>query len=238
MCLDCGSMWDPAESQLSPPPVIEPFGMAPVDEVYGELARLAAADAPDSDNIADVSAWLHASGNHDTYEERIESMVGGSATLDGGQVAEVVSFTSSETVIVRTVSGDLAEVPIGDVLRIMPPVVIPEPVAVPDTIDAAPPDMLLALTLAQTIIRAGCESVHGSGEHVTPGVPPVGYLPAEPELHAVVERSAGLAVGMLIEMFELDVDAILEWVGAVSESDDSGNPTTEVASEQLTSEMD
>lgn len=198
MCLDCATMWDPADAD----PVNAPREVSIID---GQLVAGVEALTTELRGLA---------------EELEGDMVGGVATLEGGQTGEVVAFAPDGDVIVKVASGDLLHVAIGDVERIMPPVVIPEPVAMPDTIAAAPPDMVLALTLAQTIIRAGCESVNGSGENVTPGVPPVGYLPTEPELHAVVERAAGLAVGMLIEVFELDVEAILEWVGAVSESDD------------------
>lgn len=216
MCLDCATMWDPADA---PAPSVLAAAIDPTVDLERDLEALQAeVDADAAQLLADL--------------------VGNVATLEGGQTGEVVAFDPNDDVIVRLDSGDLVHVPLGDVTAMRAPVVIPDPVATPDDVDSAPPDMLLALTLAQTIIRAGCESVHGSGEHVTPGVPPVGYLPADPELHAVVERSAGLAVGMLIEMFELDVDQILEWVGAVSDEEIQGDPTTEVASEQHTSETD
>jgi hypothetical protein len=205
ICTDCATTWDPAD--------------APAPSV------LAAAIAADHEFEAEVEA-LTEQVNADAGL-LLADLVGNMATLEGGQTGEVVAFDPNDDVIVRLDSGDLVHVPLADVIAMREPVAIPEPIALPDDPAELPADVRLSIELAQTIIRAGCESVNGTGEHVTPGVPPIGYLPGAPELHQVIERAAGLAVGMLIEMFELDVDVILEWVGATSEEATQGDPTTE-----------
>lgn len=212
ICTDCAHLWNPADPVIPPTPTPQPFGLAPVHEVFG----------PDAYTGRDVEAFDPADA------------VGGIATLEGGQTAEVVSFTPYDHLIVRLSTGDLERVPIGDVLRIMPPVVIPEPVAIPANENELAPDLQLAISLARVIIRAGCESVNGTGEQITPGVPPTGYLPADTELHEVVERAAGLAVGMLLEVLEADIDAVLTWVGAVDDHTEVATETTEDASDTST----
>lgn len=258
ICTDCAHLWNPNDVQYPPTPIYVPPLQATVEEVFGTPAdddnepkwerypptsEGLAQYRRDGNSIADAHWFqLHKATpvevDPDAYNYETEKalLVGGVATLEGGQVATVVAFTGSETVIVALSTGDLQEVPMSDVERIMPPIVIPDPVVIPDDVDAMPADMQLALTLAQVIIRAGCESVTGTGASVTPGVPPVGYLPADEALHSVVERAAGLAVGMLIEAFGLDVDAILRFVGAVDESAEVATETTEVEDESSTSD--
>lgn len=214
ICRDCAHLWNPDDPHAPAAPVVAPFAMAPADEVF----------LVDDIPIADVPPEMQ------------ESMVGGGAVLEGGQVATVVSFTEHDTVVVRLSTGDLEEVPLADVERIMPPVIVPEPAVIPDDVEGFAPDVTLAVTLAKLIVRAGVESVNGTGEDVTPGMPPVGYLPADPELHEVVERAAGLAVAMLVDLFALDVDTILVAVGATTETPDQGDPQTEVTNESDTSD--
>lgn len=209
ICTECTHMWNPAD----PAPITT------------SLATAAAHD--DWDGLT----LLQAAGNPETAADILSELEGGIATLEGGQVATVVTFKWPDSVVVELSTGDLQIVPLADVQRIMPPVVVPEPVDVPDTVDAMPPDMQLAFELAKVIVRAGAESVEGTGANVTPGMPPVGYLPADPELLPVIERAAGLAVGMLIEAFELDVDEILVFAGAVATETETATETTEVASE-------
>ena len=45
MCFDCAHTWDPRAVIVPEPPVVEPFGMAPVEDVFG--AEPAPADPPD-----------------------------------------------------------------------------------------------------------------------------------------------------------------------------------------------
>lgn len=225
-------MWDPANPSDAVAPRIEPFAMAPVEEVYGKTSPNVGRNADVLVETAETLDRARSDDDPDTYADRFDTLIGGIATLEGGQVTEVVSFTTHDSVIVRLSTGDLEDVDLNDVQAIVPPVVVPDPAVLPETVDGLAPDAQLSLTLARLIIRAGCESVNGTGADVTPGVPPVGYLPVEPDLHNVIERAAGLAVGMLIEVFELDVDAILEWVGAVHDETDQGDQTTEVAREQ------
>lgn len=206
ICTDCTHMWNPADPQPVPPA----FDI----EVPGAMA-ITPATLADADRVG-------------ALEDELAQLEGGVATLEGGQTATVVTFKWPESVVVELGNGDLQIVPLDAVQRIMPPIVIPDPVDVPDTVDALPADLQLALELARTIIRAGAESVEGSGANVTPGMPPIGYLPADPELLPVIERAAGIAVGMLIERFELDVDEILVYAGAVREQDQVATETTEV----------
>jgi len=238
ICRDCAYLWDPDNPALPPTPVLPPFQLPPVDEVFSPALNDVTFGGPASEATDDVVAWLDGAGNPDTYEERVASLMGGGAVLEGGQVATLVAWTDNATVIVRLGNNDLEEVQLSDVQRIMPPVIIPEPAAIPDEPDGFAADMLLAIELAKVIVRAGCEAVTGTGTDVLPGLPPTGYLPSDPDLHPVIERAAGLAVGMLVEQFKLDVDAILEWVGAVSEEVTEGDQQAEVTDAQQTSQDD
>lgn len=213
ICTDCAHLWNPNDAQPKPIAPLAPFGLPPVEEVFGRLP-------------ADIAA---------VEREHHEDYIGGIATLEGGQTGEVVAFRGMEAIIVRLDSGDLVEVPLTDVERIMPPVVIPEPAVQPDTVDELAPDLQLAMQLAQVIIRAGCEAVNGTGSDITPGVPPTGYLPPDIELISVIETAAGLAIGMLLEVLEADIDKVLVWVGAVDDETEVATETTEDASGEHTS---
>lgn len=205
ICTACLHMWMPGQSPEPPttghvdPPAASPDG----------LAAIAAAGDPET--LADV----------------LDGLTGGVATLEGGQLATVVAWKWPEVVIVELGTGDLQAVDLGNVERILPPVLDVTPVDVPETVDDMPPEIRAALELAKIIIRAGAESVEGTGANVTPGMPPTGYLPSERDMFPVIERAAGLAVGILIEQFELDVDEILTFVGAVEEAPEVATETTE-----------
>lgn len=236
ICTDCAHLWDPGDVEYPPTPIYVPPVQATVEEVFGPENVVEPFHVEARDGFPLTPATMADAERVGTLGDELDQLVGGIATLEGGQTAEVIAFSIHDSVLVKLATGDLEEVPLADVVRIMPPVVIPDPVIIPDEVGGMPADMQLALTLAQVIIRAGCESVTGTGASVTPGVPPVGYLPADEALHTVVERAAGLAVGMLIEAFELDVDAILRFVGAVDESAEVATETTEVEDESSTSD--
>jgi hypothetical protein len=204
----CGHMWDPADR--SKPFVLAPpaFAMAPVDEVFG-----APGIRPDDIPLDDLVAH-----------------VGGEIVLEGGQRGYVTEIVDDDHIEVQLPDDRVEVVNLSDVTAMHLP---PRAVEIPDDDDATlalAPDLQVALQLAQLIIRAGCESVNGTGETIAPGIPPVGYLPADPDLFPVVERAAGLAVAMILELLDADVDAVLLAVGATSEEVPQGDLQTEETS--------
>lgn len=227
MCADCSHYWDPSDPATVVDLAPQPFAMAPTEEVYPEsVAHLMAGDMVESAR-ADLSAQAPPVEPDGSWRDAMTDYIGGTAVLEGGQVAVVISFTESDEVVVRLSNDDIELVPFDNVQRIMLPPEPVEQVAIPDDSEGLPADIALSLKLAALIVRAGVESVNGTGENVTPGFPPIGYLPVEPELHEVIERAAGLAVALLIEHFEMDTDEILQAVGATSEASEEATTTTE-----------
>ncbi len=271
ICPDCAHSWlpsdtpaatVPAEIPSTAPPVaplielhgtmappLEPFGMAPTDDVFGpsstadairqQVLDTAAAVGLDGDKLLaeadalaeltpdDGLAYVEAVGNSDTYAERRAEFVGGAVVLEGGQVAELVAWTDSDGVVVRLSNDDLEEVKLSDVERMMPPIEEVEPVALPESEADMAPDLALALQLARVIVGAGAESLYRRDRLGVAELPPTGFLPTEPELLPVIERACGLAMAMLIEAFELDADDVIAWADIERGSDEEAAPTTE-----------
>lgn len=208
-CFDCTHEWDPATEVAPEPLAVEPFAMAPIEDVYG----------PD-DAVTD---W---DGIHDP-----DALIGGTARLEGGQVATVNAFPDADHVHVTLNDGRDEIVPMSDVERITPRAsaavveaaddahdAVGNVIDVPDlsvvspaveTLDDYDDQVQMTVTLAQLIVMAGVSSVEGSGADVYPVAPPQGFLPDDPALMPVIEQAAAMAVGMLIVNLHLDVDAIV-----------------------------
>lgn len=195
-CMACAYMWDPSDPAVPFVLAPAPFGMAPVDEVFDTSSH--PANVPANLDLADH--------------------VGGRVVLEGGQEGFVLGVVDPETIEVILPDDRVEHVPLDVVVSMFPPPpVAPAPTS-EDELGKLAPDLHLALDMARIIIRAGCESVHGTGETITPGLPPSGYLIDDPDVFPVVEQAAALAVGIILELLDADIDAVLLAVGAVGET--------------------
>lgn len=190
-CFDCSHEWDPTAPAPEPVPSL---AQEATDDFAAELVELIASTE------AEATALL-------------DELIGGTARLEGGQVAQVVSFPSTETVELLLNDGRTEVVNLSDVDRITPrsDVVIEAPPI--ETVEDYAPEVQMSLTLAELILKAGIASVDMVDGVPQPGLPPVGYLPEEPDLIPVIEQAAALAVGMLIVNLSLDPALILAAIG-------------------------
>lgn len=154
-----------------------------------------------------------------------DDLVGGTARLEGGQVATVLSFPDADHVVVRTNDGRDETVALGDVEHITPraPAYVIDPAPEPAVTAGWITDVE---ALSNIIIQAGVftiEDVDGSPSVGPP--PPAGWLPRDQSSNALVEAAAALAVARLVIAYELDVDDILEGVQAKQQPVEGDQPT-------------
>lgn len=249
LCFDCQHSWDPATvtagpkpaplnqppgvigivdtGEPPPVPLLAPFDMATVEEVYGSIAE------PD-DRTA-------------TFPP--EELIGGTARLEGGQLATVVSFPSIDSVEVVLNDGRTEIVDFSDVERITPRAPAPATDAVDVPVPAEYVDAVESLIaereydkgdgneeaaavkltgeLAVLIVKAAVASMPDAAR---PGeiVPvPIGFLPDDPGLFPIVEQAAVQAVRGVIAVFELDAAVLLAAVGLGDEEPNQGDPQQE-----------
>lgn len=209
LCFECSNQWDPTGAQAI---VVDPANEEVLRTHNGLL-------------------WARNAGDPETFTERMESLEGGTAILEGGQVGTVVTFKGSTHVVVELSTGDIEVVPVEHVERVTPPPppVVEVPVSEADPNAAA--DIEMTMLLASIIVKAGIASVTGSGDDVTPGVPPSEFLPTDPELMPVIERAACVAIGMMITTFKLDPDVMLAALEGPEDVSAEGDPTMEVSSD-------
>jgi hypothetical protein len=260
MCLDCAHMWDPKNAAANVVPLLAPFAMAPVEQVYDplddpivagfipgsdtwgtaeEVARHPSnvpARAVDDQFAAELEAFT--AEQRDSARMSLDAHVGGRVVLEGGQEGFIIYVVEGDRIVVQLPDDREELVALEDVVSMFLPPATPDIPDSPDALDALAPDLRAALELARLIIRAGVESVNGTGETITPGLPPSGYLDVPYEMFPVVEQAAALAVAMILELVDADVDAVLLAVGAVREASDEGDPQTEVAHSEPSSSED
>lgn len=208
-CFDCMYEWDPATEVALAPLDVGPFDMPSELEVFGPPADVpplttAEVDAETVDDLKRFIAALDVDG-----VDGMDTLIGGTARLEGGQLGTVVSFPSIDSVEVVLNDGRTEIVDFSDVERITPRALDIEPAPETASVDDYAAEVQMAITLAELIVKAGIASVEGSGADVHPVAPPVGYLPDDPDLLPVIEKAAAIAVGMLIVNLHLDVDAML-----------------------------
>lgn len=190
-------------TSLPEPPALEPFGMASTEEVFGpDLAGRADGATVDTDDL-----------------------IGGTARLEGGQVALVLSFPDADHVVVRLNDGRDETVPLSDVERITRRA--PEPEPTEDGTDAG--DVAEWITdvrmLSDLILAAGVATVYDqAGENVV-GQPPAGWLPRDATTNALVEAAVAVTVARLIVAYSIDTDDILEGVSQTIPVIQTDDPT-------------
>lgn len=203
-CFDCAHEWDPTAEVATVAIEIEPFAMAPVEDVYG----------PDIDD----DVWAEPASQ--------EATIGGTARLEGGQLATVLSWPSVDSVELLLNDGRVEVVNVSDVERITERAPDPETAPVVESVDDLAAEVQMAVTLAQLIIMAGVTSVEGEGADVHPVAPPVGFLPDDPALMPTIEKAAAIAVGMIIVNMGLNVDELVATL-AGPQVEEVGDQTTE-----------
>lgn len=227
MCFECAYTWDPAVEHGTARDAVAPFGMAPVEEVFGDRPPRRPVD------LDTGKVWPEGMGDAmlaedvDTYNDRLAELVGGVATLEGGQTAIVVTFTDDERVVVTLATGDTEVVPLSDVERIVPPAPpAVEPVEV--EVEAEPPvEMQAMMLMASKILEAGVKASYALTQSETLIDVPTGYLPEEPALWSIVEQACVVAIGMLIDATDMDAEAVALWFGIELEVPTEGDQTTE-----------
>lgn len=193
LCFACSHTWDPSVPQPEPPARVEPTPANVVEEHPEPFGGV----------------------KDDRTGVELHELIGGTATLEGGQVATVISFTEDDRVIVRLRNDDLQDVSLADVERIVPPLPPVVEVAVEIDENDPPPGIAAVLHLAKLIVKAGIASVRNEGGQAVPAVPPVDWLPKDRAMFPVVEQACAVAVGMLITTFELDPADLLGMIGDV-----------------------
>lgn len=173
-CFDDGHEWDPAQVTALPRPEIEPFQMASVDEVFGPPPGV----DPEPGTL--------------THDE----MVGGTARLEGGQVAQVLSFPDDDHVMVRLNDGRDELVPMSEVERITPRA--PEYVIEPEDDTAKPFEQ--ASEEAGQIIQA-----------VSTAIDQVGEGP-------LTELVVTMAICRMMLAYEIEIEDLTETLGLVAQS--------------------
>lgn len=172
----------------------------------------------------------------ETYADYQAEMVGGIATLEGGQIAQVVTFTDDDRVVVTLATGDTEVVDLSDVVRIVPPAPEPEPEPEPEVDDAPDVELQAAMVMAANIIDAGVKAAY-TIEHPDSLVDvPTNFLPDDPAMWEVVEKACAVAIGMLIDATDDTPETIAAFFDIQLTDNTQGDQQTEVANDDNTSE--
>lgn len=197
---------DVGDVPLPPTPELAPFGLPSVEEVFG----------PESGAETDGPAGLE------------REPVGSTVRLEGGQIGFLVGYPDDDHIEVA-VSEDRTEiVALSDVEAIFD-TVPPEPG--PDDEIQAPVAVVspeLVYMLSGMMIRMGIATIIDGPDGPEVGLPPVGWLQIDEELHATIEAAAATTVARLIVGYGIDVDDLLEGLDAENTPPEDGDQETEI----------
>lgn len=98
LCFECRNEWDPTQLVAGPAPVIAPFAMASVEEVFGPPPGVELDPPP--------------------FE--MDDLLGQIATLEGGQQMLITETDGFGPITGVTPSGDTLHVPLSDVVSVVP----------------------------------------------------------------------------------------------------------------------
>lgn len=251
LCFACRHEWNPAQVVAIPRPTVEPAPTATVDRPPGKLLpddehwRDATAETvadvlgPPAGYIPDELARARetideldaaaADVDADDAQALLDSMIGGTATLEGGQYARVIDFPDEDHVLVELSGGEQVTVELGDVDRIMPPA----PAADPE-LDAAAEAWKVALaagvsTMTMLMLKAAVAAVDVDDDGARLGNIPEGFLPSDAEMFPIIETAVVHALASLIITYGIDPAAILASVDAYEASANQGDHETETA---------
>lgn len=234
LCFDCRTEWDPATITTLPAPVTQPvaewgaklmeennakitenvetFEGLTVDNVLGAPIEVLPADAKAADAaLAEELEALADQVNADA-NAMLDSLIGGTATLEGGQGGIVVAFVDDETLAVQLADGRVEHVNYADVESIVAAPTAATALTV-DVDDATAAAIASAdLSIAALILKAGIATLKVVDGAQQVGTPPEGFLDPDPEMFPIIERGAATAAAMLILVCGVDVDALLRTI--------------------------
>jgi len=249
LCFECRTQWDPRSGEVVKLRGLEPFGMAPTEEVFGAEPSaadraIAAVSEEYADRLAEVAATELgrlreidvATGDElETFIEEtdevaanlLESMKGTWVVLEGGQHAAIVDFIDSDFCMVRLQDGREERVSVNDIER---SVASQDDVA--EVFTAIPDDVAYEFTTAVTmcagmILKAGIAATRVTDDGIEITQPPFGYLPDTDDAMPLVEQAAAFAVATMIQVYKLDAGQLLVALEAAEAAQAEGNRTTE-----------
>lgn len=233
-CFDDQHEWNPAEVSALPrstSPRVAPLPAADVQTVARE---------PEAGAGGVPAAEPRDESQHDVPEPSApasftqDEMIGGTARLEGGQTALVLSFPDDDHVVVRLNDGRDETVSLSDVERITPRA----PVEVIEVADAAHAEVAEWIgdveALSNLMLKAGVATVYETPEALVVGEPPRDWLPRDQSSNALVEAAVAVSIARLIVAYELDCDDILEGTGGTPPADEGATEAQEVTSEPST----
>lgn len=213
-----GDVVDPHSFDVTAAPATEPSTATPAGDVFPARTPVGA------DNLGLT----------------VDEMIGGTARLEGGQVAMVLSFPDPDHVVVRLNDGRDETVPLSDVERITP--------RAPEVVIDVPADDRITLTpaevdgpdfpfgaehpdeapvaewigdvqaLSNLMLKAGVASVYETPDALVVGEPPKEWLPRDESSNALVEAAVAISIARLIVAYEIDVDDLLEGLGETADT--------------------
>lgn len=207
MCFECAHMWDPASVVALPRVPIEPFQMLPVEEVFGPPMQ-DAGSTPAPTDVVPVQ-----SSPDPTAPADVPLPADFPPSWEGLRLFREAGGTISDEHWWSEIMGGPA-----DNLDPVPPPA-PEP----------PPEVGAVMMIAAEILAAGVTAAYTME---TPGAvltPATGYLPDDPDLLPIIEQACAVAIGMLLEEFEIDALDAAERYDVETATISTGDPTTEVA---------
>lgn len=204
-CPECRHEWDPSQPQTPADVLGPPAGV----DVGPALA------VPDE---------LHDAALADAY---LETLIGSTVILEGGQPAMLLEFLDDDQVRVQLRDGRVETVDLSDIERSVPD-------APPATIEEVDLDDETAqlvgdavLTMACMAIEAGLGAIVGTGDDAHLIEPPAGWIPSDVDAIPLIEQAAAVAVAMIAVSFDLPRELILEVIKNVRPStrevDDKGD---------------
>lgn len=182
---------------------------APADDPFAEGRKIAAEATAlaDAEMVAEIENIIDESNA--SADEMLAAMLGGVATLEGGQIGVVLGFPDDDHVTIELRNGEIVNVDYGDVESIVMAERSPVAASVDVDDDTAGAIAQADMTIAGLILKAGVATVRGVGDTAELGTPPEGYLPADADMFPIVERGAATAAALLIMVCQVDTDALL-----------------------------
>lgn len=219
LCFDCAHQWDPKEVTALPAPLLAPFGMAPVEAVYGPTDADVAnhpANVPTpepqgapriTDHMTDAEiAWAV------RHADALDALDATPADPDAHTFPPtwegLAAYRAAGGVIDNELWYDNFIAPAAEPLH---------PADAQGNEEAAAIQM--TAELATLIVKAAVASMPGVLSAEETDVAPIGFLPDDPGLFPIVEQAAIQAVRGVIAVFELDAAALLEAIGTTGGDD-------------------
>jgi len=227
LCFECRTQWDPRSGEVVKLRGLEPFGMAPVEDVYPEPVMDEHPITGDMVELDPVTLEYVDPANDDMGADLLESMKGTWVVLEGGQHAAIVDFIDEDWCTVRLQDGREERVSVNDIER---SVASQDDVA--EVFTAIPDNVAYEFTTAVTmcagmILKAGIAATRITDDGIEITQPPFGYLPDTDDAMPLVEQAAAFAVATMIQVYKLDAGQLLVALEVAEAAQTAGNQPTE-----------